>query len=309
MAKIKDFHFPSSNGRNSIHCRLWEPETEPIGVVQMVHGVAEHIARYNDFAEFLTQHGFVAVGDDHLGHGQSVNDPSELIWFDETDGWSKVVRDEKTLHDKMKVEYPNVPHVLLGHSMGSFLARTYIGDYPDDFDLCILSGTGQQPLIICRAGRMMAARDIRKNGSKHRSPQLNGMAFGSYLKGIENPIGPNDWICRDEAVIRAYDADPLCGIPGSSGLMYDMMTGLVTIGQKNHMQKMRKNLPVLFIAGEADPVGNWGKDVPRVAGMFRAVGMQDVTVKIYPGARHEVLNELNRQEVWDDVLQWIQKHI
>ncbi len=309
MATITDFTFPSASGKHSIHCRQWSPEGDPVGVVQLVHGVAEHIGRYHDFAEFLTRHGFAAVGDDHLGHGLSVNDPSELAWFDETDGWDKVVRDEKALHDRMKAEYPAVPHILLGHSMGSFIARTYIGYYPDDFDLCILSGTGQQSLIICRAGRFMAARDIRKNGSKNRSRQLNNMAFGPYLKGIENPIGPNDWICRDEAVIRAYGDDPLSGIPGTSGLMYDMMGGLIIIGQKDHMAKMRKDMPVLFIAGDADPVGSWGKDVPKLAGMFTAVGMKDVSYKLYPGARHEVLNELNKQEVWNDVLDWITKRI
>ena len=302
MAKITDFHFPSADQVHSIHCRMWSPEGEVAGVVQLVHGVAEHIGRYNDFAEFLTEHGFVAVGDDHLGHGLSVSDDSELGWFAEKDGWKLIVRDEKALRDRMRREYPGVPLILLGHSMGSFIARTYIGDYPDDFDLCILSGTGQQPLIVCRAGRMMAGRDIRKNGSKHRSEQLNRMAFGSYLKGIEDPIGPNDWICRDEAVIRRYGDDPLCGYPSTSGLMYDMMTGLVTIGQKSHMEKMRKDLPVLFISGDADPVGGWGKEVEKVVSLFRSVGMKDVTVRLYPGARHEVLNELNKQEVWNDVV-------
>ena len=309
MAKISDFSFSSASGNNSIHCRCWEPDGPVRGVVQIVHGVAEHIGRYHDFAVFLTQQGFAAVGDDHLGHGSSVNDDTELGWFAEENGWELVIRDEKTLRDMLAEKYPDVPLILLGHSMGSFIARTYIGDHPEDFDLCILSGTGQQPLIVCRAGRFLANREIKKHGSKYKSQFLQNMAFGSYLKGIENPIGANDWICRDEAVIRRYEEDPLCGFPGSAGLMRDMMTGLITIGGREHMAKMNRDMPVLFIAGGADPVGNWGKDIPKVAGLFRAAGMKDVTEKLYPGARHEVLNELNREEVWNDVLSWIESRL
>ena len=309
MGQISDFTFPSSSGQNDIHCRLWTPEGAVRGVVQMVHGVAEHIGRYHDFAVFLTQHGFAAVGDDHLGHGLSVNDDSELGWFAEERGWELVVRDEKTLRDMMAEKYPDVPLILLGHSMGSFIARTYIGDHPEDFDLCILSGTGHTPGAVCRMGRMMARREIRRHGSKYRSATLQNMAFGSYLKGIENPIGANDWICRDEAVIRRYDEDPLCGYNATAELMYEMMLGLENIGNNRHMMKMKKDLPILFIAGEVDPVGNWGKGVRTVFDRFKGIGMEDVTLKMYPGARHEVLNELNKEEVWNDVLSWLEKKL
>ena len=309
MAKITDFHFPSSNGKNNIHCRLWSPEGTPRGIVQIVHGVAEHIGRYHDFATFLTENGFIAVGDDHLGHGLSVNDDSELGWFAEENGWDLIVKDEKLLRDRMHEEYPDIPMILLGHSMGSFMARTYIGYYPDDFDLCIISGTGHTPGVVCRAGRMMARREIRRHGSKYRSATLQQMAFGSYLKGIENPIGANDWICRDENVIRAYDADPLCGFGGTAELMYEMMVGLEKIGSNSHNMKIRKDLPILMISGTADPVGGWGKSVKAVFDRMKGLGIENITLKLYPDARHEVLNELNKQEVWSDVLNWLNKYI
>ena len=305
MEMITDFTFSSSDGRSAIHVRLWEPEAPVRAVVQLVHGVAEHIGRYDAFARFLCAHGIAAAGTDHLGHGLTVKDESEKGWFAESNGWDKIVLDEKTLRDTLKKKYPGVPLILLGHSMGSFMARTYIGEYPDDFDLCILSGTGHTPGAVCRAGRMIARREIRRHGSKYRSMTLQNMAFGSYLKGIENPIGANDWICRDEAVIRAYDEDPLCGFVGTAGLMYDMMSGLALIGSNSHMMKMRKDLPILFIAGEADPVGSWGKGVRTVFDRFKGIGMQDVTIKMYPEMRHEVLNELGREQVWNDVLSWI----
>ena len=305
MVRMTDFTFPSSSGANSIHCRLWQPEGRVRGVVQLVHGVAEHIGRYGAFAEFLTEHGFAAAGDDHLGHGLSIGDDSERGWFAEEDGWKRIIEDEKLLRDRLREEFPGVPMILLGHSMGSFMARTYIGEYPDDFDLCILSGTGHTSRAVCRAGRMIARREIRRHGSKYRSETLQKIAFGSYLKGIEDPIGPNDWICRDEAVIRAYDADPLCGFTATAELMHEMMAGLELIGSKSHNMKIRKDLPILFISGDADPVGGWGKGVRTVFERMQALGIRDITLKMYPGARHEVLNELNKEEVWNDVLDWL----
>lgn len=309
MENSRDFTFSSSDGRSEIHVRLWEPESPPRGVVQLVHGVAEHIGRYDAFARFLCRNGFAAAGTDHLGHGLTVQTEEEKGWFAEKDGWSLIVRDEKKLRDRLREAYPELPMILLGHSMGSFMARTYIGDYPEDFDLCILSGTGHTPGAVCRAGRMVARREIRRHGSKYRSQTLQSMAFGSYLRGIENPIGPNDWICRDEAVIRAYDEDPLCGFVGTAELMYEMMLGLENIGNNSHIMKMKKDLPILFIAGEADPVGGWGRGVRTVFDRFKGIGMQDVTIKMYPEMRHEVLNEIGKEQVWQDVLDWIERKL
>ena len=309
MAHITDFTFSSSSGQNDVHCRLWEPDGEVRAVVQLVHGVAEHIGRYDAFASFLASKGFAAAGDDHLGHGLTAASQEELGWFAENNGWDKLILDEHSLYDILRKRFPDVPMILLGHSMGSFIARTYIGCYPEDFDLCILSGTGHTPGIVCKAGMAMANGEIRKHGSKYRSAKLQNLAFGSYLKGIENPIGPNDWICRDEAVIRAYEEDPLCGFTGTAGLMYDMMYGLELIGTTAHMKKMKMSMPVLFISGEADPVGGWGKTVRTVEEKFRSVGMEDVTAFYYPEMRHEVLNEIGKERVWDDVLSWIEERI
>ncbi len=305
MVRISDFRFRSTNGINDIHGRQWIPDGPIKGIVQIVHGVAEYIERYQDTAMFLAENGYLVAGDDHLGHGYSVSRPEELGWFGEKDGWKIIVADEKKLHDLLASLHPGIPMVLLGHSMGSFMARTYLGLYPTDFDACILSGTGWQPGLVCRLGLTLANKEIRKHGSRAHSPKLQSIAFGSYLKGIENPLGQNDWISRDEAVIRQYDDDPLCGFQASAGLMRDMMSGLDLIRRDSHLEKMNKNLPVLFISGDADPVGGWGKGVKRTAARFRWVAMRDVTVKLYPGARHELFNELNRREVRRDVLAWI----
>ena len=306
MVKISDFTFPSTDGIHHIHYRQWTPDGPVRRVVQLVHGVAEHIARYDAFARYLAEHGCAVAGDDHLGHGESISEPAELGWFSEEKGWEHLVEDEKRLHGILRERFPDAPLVLFGHSMGSFIARTYLGWNPDDFDACVLSGTGRQSAPVCAAARLMAGHEVKKHGSRYRSEMLQKAAFGSYLKGIEDPIGPNDWICRDPAVIRAYDADPLCGFTGTAGLMRDMAEGLTLIGKRSHMACMEKSLPVLFIAGQADPVGGYGKGVEKVASAFRKVGMQDVTVKLYPDFRHEILNEYDKETVWQDALDWIE---
>ncbi len=304
MVKITDFKFFSSDGQHDVHGRMWIPDGRVRGVVQIVHGVAEHVGRYHDFASFLAEHGFLAAGDDHLGHGYTARDESELGWFGEKDGWNFLVQDEKRLRGLLARICPGVPMILLGHSMGSFIARTYICLYPDDFDGCILSGTGYHAEPVCRAGMALARQEIVRHGSRARSKKLQSVAFSGYLSRVKEPIGENDWICRDEAVIRAYDSDPLCGWTATAGLMYDMMSGLDMICRSRYLAQMNKAMPVLFISGGDDPVGAYGKGVAAAARLFRRAAMEDVTVKLYPGARHEILNELNRREVWSDILRW-----
>lgn len=275
--------------------------------MQIVHGVAEHIARYDAFASILAGHGWAVAGDDHLGHGRSITDETELGWFAEKDGWRYLVQDEKTLRDILKDRYPDVPLVLLGHSMGSFMARTCLGWYPGGWTSCILSGTGHQPDIVCRFGKLASAWEIKRHCSGYRSKTLQKLAFGGYLKKIDDPVSPNAWVSRDEAVIKAYDADPFCAFTATAGLMYDMMTGFQIIGKNSHMALMDKTMPVLFVSGDMDPVGGYGKGVRHVADRFKKAGMRDVTVKLYPGMRHEVLNEIGKRQVWDDLLDWMEK--
>ncbi|MBS7263117.1 MAG: lysophospholipase [Eubacteriales bacterium] len=305
MPKLTEFTFPSSNKQNDIRVRMIEPDGPAHAIVQIAHGVAEHSERYDAFMRYLAEHGFITAANDHLGHGKSVRDESELGYFDERDGWARVVDDMHTLHEKLCAEHPGLPYFLFGHSMGSFLTRTYLIRYPDELSGAVICGTGQQSSLLVGSGRLLARLICAFKGPKHKSTFLGNLAFGSYNKDFAPIRTKNDWLSRNEASVDAYEADPLCGFVSSAGLYRDMMGGIAFIGKQSNIGRMRKDLPVFFIAGDMDPVGEKGKGVRRAYERFLRAGMTDVAIKLYPDCRHELLNELNRDEVMSDVLNWL----
>lgn len=305
MPEFTEYTFASTNGRTKIRVRRCDPDRPAVGVVQIAHGVAEHIERYEGFMRFLAENGYVAVGSDHLGHGASITDESELGWFAENDGWDLIVSDMHRVHDTVFAGDPGVPYFLFGHSMGSFAARTYLIKYPAELDGAIICGTGQQSASLVSTGKATASLICRLRGTKYRSKLLAGMAFGSYNKAFEPKRTNSDWLSRDEAVVDKYEADPLCGYIPTAGLFRDMMGGIEFISKEENLEKMRKDLPVLFISGEMDPVGDNGKGPERACAAFKKAGMKDVSIKLYPDCRHELLNELNKEEVMADVLAWL----
>lgn len=309
MPIFEDFYFDSSTGKNRIHARKCLPEGKPKAVIQIAHGIAEYIDRYDGFMSFLAEHGYVAVGDDHLGHGKSIQSQDELGFFAETDGWSRVVEDMDALRTIMRREYPDLPYIFFGHSMGSFLTRTYIIRYPEKYDAVILSGTGHQGKPLVMAGYGMAQAAVKLYGPRKIGKTLNDICFGSYNKGFENPRTPFDWLNRDEAEVDKYINDPLCGFVATVSLFRDMMGGIRFITDQKNIDKMNKEAPVLFFAGGDDPVGENGKGVERAYKAFCDAGVKDVFIRLYPGGRHEMLNELNKDQVYKDVIDWIEQRI
>ena len=309
MSSFSDDTFLSSNGKTNIHVRQCTPDGAIRGIVQIAHGIAEHVERYDAFAQFLAGKGFLVVANDHLGHGQSISSQEDLGFFGETGGWNLAVSDMHKLFEITHEKHSGLPYFLFGHSMGSFLARTYIIRYPDDLAGAVICGTGQQSGLIVAGGKMMGGMECRKHGPRYKSEKLNAMAFGSYNKGYAEKLTDYDWLSRDPAVVDRYIADPLCGFIPSAGLFTDMMCGLQFIGKAANLTAMKKTLPVLLIAGDKDPVGENGKGVRRVYEMFRKAGMQDVTMKLYPDCRHEILNELNKDEVMSDVDTWLESKL
>ncbi|MBQ8830881.1 MAG: lysophospholipase [Oscillospiraceae bacterium] len=303
MSNFKDFYMKSADGALDIRVRKWTPDFDAVGTVQIAHGIAEHCERYDEFCEFLCKNGFAVYINDHRGHGKSVSD-GKIGYFSKRDGWMKAVGDLHDIYELSAQEYPDVPHVLFGHSMGSFLARTYLFTYTDDFNGAVICGTAQMPSAIVVAGYTLASL-ISKFADDKPSALLDKVAFGSYNSGFKPPRTKFDWLSRDEAVVDKYIEDPMCGFVATAGLFRDMMYGLKLIGDKNNVAVMNKTTPVLFIAGDKDPVGENGKGVEKAYNAFKEAGLNDVSLKLYKDARHEVLNEINKYEVFEDILSWL----
>ena len=297
-----------SKGAGQIHACRWTPETQPKAVLQIVHGIAEFVERYDDFARHLNSLGYVVVAEDHMGHGQSINGEGIQGYFH--GGWFTAVEDTMTLMRDTMQAYPDVPYVLFGHSMGSFMARTVLCKYPDSgIAAAVICGTGWQPVFALPALIKVVETIAAKTGETKTNEKLQNMVFGSYNNKVEHPRTSYDWLTRDAKIVDAYIAHPLCGFTASSGLLRDMMKGIHYIEQPKNLANMRKNLPVFFIAGGDDPVGSYGKGIHQSADAFRKAGMTDVSVKVYPLCRHEILNEINKEEVYADVTRWIEKKL
>ena len=302
-----EFWFDSC-GAGKIHCCKWIPEGCPKGVVQIVHGIAEFVERYDEFAVWLTSKGYAVVAEDHMGHGQSINGDGIQGYFH--GGWFSAVEDTYHLLQETRKEYPDIPYILFGHSMGSFMARTILCRYPDSgISGAVICGTAWQPTFALPAVIKMMEMSCRKIGETVPSPNLQNLIFGSYNSKIEHPRTPYDWLSRDKKIVDAYISHPLCGFTVCCGLLRDMMQGIYYIQKPEHLEKMQKDLPVCFIAGGDDPVGSYGKGIHQAAAAFRKVGMRNVNVRIYPLCRHEILNEINKEAVFEDVTQWMEKTV
>lgn len=305
MPEFREFYYESSTGRNKIRARMCTPDGTPRAIVQIAHGIAEHIDRYEAFMRFLAENGFVAVGNDHLGHGKSIARLEEQGIFAEKDGWNYVVEDMKKLRELAKEQFPNLPYIFFGHSMGSFLTRTFLIRYPDLYDAAILSGTGQQSPALVNGGYLAAELMTKLKGPHASGQALNDMAFGSYCKRIENPRTPFDWLSRDTETVDRYIADPLCGFVCKTSLYRDMMGGLKFLTSQKNINKMNKAAPIYFMSGAEDPVGDYGAGVETAYKAFCRAGLKDVMIRLYPGGRHEMLNEINRGDVMQDILNWL----
>lgn len=304
--KKEEFYFDSRDGEHKIHAIKWIPDaTKPVCILQIVHGMAEHIDRYDDFAGFLAERGILVVGDDHLGHGKSVQPGEPYGYFCKDDAPTVLVRDEHRLKKMMQEQYAGVPYIILGHSMGSFITRNYLLRYGTGIDAAIIMGTGMQPKPALMFALALTALQRLIFGAKHVSKLVNAVSFGAYNKQIKTPKTPYDWISENEDNVRKYIKDPLCGFIFTINGFQTLFKLIYNLHDKEKLQKMPMNLPVFFVAGADDPVGNYGKGVEQVYRSFEEIGMNNVQMKLYPGDRHEILNETDREDVYGDIYRWI----
>ena len=304
-----EFTFPSADKKTQIHAVEWRPEGEIRAVLQISHGVSEYILRYEPFAAFLTERGFAVAGHDHLGHGGSIAPSAPRLYFGPRGSWNWVVEDLRTRRQLATERFPGVPCLLLGHSMGSFLARTDLILHPGETDGAILMGTGQMAPVLLTAGRAVAAVEARRVGGGHSSPLVEQLAFGAYNRVFAPNRTAYDWLSRNPGNVDRYLADPLCGGNPTIGLFREMLAGMAFIARPQELRRMDLRTPVLFISGEQDPVGDCGKGVRRAAESFRRVGVERVDCRLYPGLRHEILCEDCREQVYQDLLNWMESAV
>lgn len=302
-----EFTFKSASGLCDIYAQSAVPSdfASVKGVVQIAHGMAEHSNRYARFAMELCKNGYAVFINDHLGHGKSVASKDELGYFGEN-GVHSLVNDMKQLTNIAKKEYPNVPYILFGHSMGSFLSRKYTEKYGDELDAAIYCGTsGSNP--AAGLGITLAKYLEKSKGDHERSQFLDSIAFGPYNKKTEKRTN-FDWLSRDEKEVDKYIEDELCGFCFTTNGFKNLFTVLKSVSQKSWYNNVRKDLPILLISGDGDPVGDYGKGVTQVYNDLKKTG-HNALIKLYAGARHEILNETNRDEVMKDIIGWLDKTV
>lgn len=304
-----EFYFPSKDGNTEIHTIEWKPDKKVRAVLQLCHGMTEYIARYDEFARFLCDKGYYVVGNDHLGHGKSVQAKSEYGFFNEKYGNICVLGDIHTLRQRTAKKYPDVPYFMLGHSMGSSLLRQYIEMYGNGLAGVVLMGTvedhSKASLILGkRLCRVMAAF----RGWHYRSKLVDDFAIGGYNKKFKPARTKADWITSDCERLEKYASDPLCTFRFTVNAYYNMFLGMMDMQKKESVYMIPKGLPVFFVSGAEDPVGGFGKGVRKIYEKYRAAGIHDVSLRLYTGDRHEILNETDRCQVYEDLFEWFENH-
>ena len=274
MSQMIDFTVPSTVPGRTLHAFRCVPDGQVRAIVQLSHGMVEFIDRYKPLAEYLAARGILVTGHDHLGHGGSIRTKADYGYFAQPDGNRAVLDDLHAMTVLTKTLYPDVPYFLLGHSMGSFYARQYLCEWGSELSGAIIMGTGFQPKALVQLAKAIC-----------RTPQ--------------------DWLNRDAAEVDKYRADERCMFTFTLNAYYSMFTGILRLYDPAVLARMPKDLPLLFLAGDADPVGEQGKGVQRAIDSLKAAGAQNIQKKLYPGARHELLMELNRQEVMADIAHWL----
>ncbi|WP_461207403.1 lysophospholipase [Clostridium sp. DL1XJH146] len=289
---------------HKIYVVSWKPEGEIKGVLQIVHGMSEYCRRYKDFAEYLNKQGIAVYAHDHRGHGKSVGENETRGYFDAKDGFMKVVDETHIVTEFIKENEKDKQILIFGHSMGSFVTRKYIQLYDKDIVGAIISGTGDSKGVVGALGKLIAKTISKVKGEKYESKLLDKLSFGSFNSNFKPNRTVSDWLSRDEEQVDKYIADEGCGFMCTAKFYVDLMTGIEMVSNKDNIAKTRQDLPILFVSGEKDPVGNMGKEIESVYNKYKDLSL-DVEMKLFKDARHEILNEINKDEVYKYLFEWM----
>ncbi len=304
-------HILSNDQKTQLNLVTWLPEGKPRAILQISHGMVEYIERYDRFGRFMAEAGILVVGHDHLGHGDSVESPDDWGFFAEKNGNELVLQDLYKVYTDTRGLYPDLPYFILGHSMGSFYLRQFLYRFPEQaLAGAIIMGTGMQAKSAVRAGHFLASLVGKIRGPRYRSPLITKAVLGSNNKAFkaEDKTGA-EWLSRDAAISEQYVKEPRTSFMFTARAYRDMFDGILTLYDEDNLKQMRRDLPILIVSGTDDPVGEMGKAVTALSAQYKKLGMTRLAVKEYPGARHELLNEINHEEVDRDILAFIEDNI
>ena len=309
--------FTSYDGHTRINAKLWtspafgtpeDPGPEkPKAIIQIVHGMAEYIDRYDDLASYFVGRGFIVCAEDHLGHGGSVESPNDYGHIP-MDGKLIILNDVDKLRRIVSECFPGIPYVMYGHSMGSFMVRSYTARAGEGLAAAVMTGTGNVPAALSKLGRTMARTFGRVRGQRFRSKMIDGMGAGAYNDKIINPRTKLDWLSTDPETVDAYIADPKCGFMFTVGGYATLLELTAEVVTMDCAARVPRDLPCLFASGDQDPVGDNGAGVRAAAALLVQAGVEVVDCILYPGMRHEIHNEIGREQVYKDIADWIEEN-
>lgn len=304
----KEFFYPSADGETTIHGIEWIPEGGVKAVLQICHGMVEYVDRYDSFASWLAERGWYVTGNDHLGHGKSIASEDRYGFFHVPDGNRCVLSDIQTLRERTGARYPDVPYFMLGHSMGSFLLRQYILKHGRGLDGAVIMGTGCKSRIVLEAGQLLCRLIAAVKGWDFRSRLIDSLGLGGLNRKFEPCESKREWVTSDTEMREKYEEDPLCSFTFTVNGYFHMFEGMKQIAGRQGVRRIPRTLPILLVSGKEDPVGKFGKDVEKLYRLYQEAGIKDVTLQLYEKDRHEVLHEKDRQQVFEDIWNWMEEH-
>ncbi|MCC8075909.1 MAG: alpha/beta hydrolase [Clostridiales bacterium] len=303
----KELSYRSSDGKTPIHAVIWSPETPPVGILQISHGITEHIGRYEELAAACTAQGLLVCGNDHIGHGLSLPPDNPIrTYFGPEGSWDFLVKDVKTLNAAIQGQYPGLPLCLLGFSLGSFVVRDFLTRYPADAEAAVLVGTGQQSAVALSIAAHMADREAAKHGYDVPTERITQLTYDGYNKKFAPNQSKFDWLLADQQARQVFLKDELRGEDFTVGAFRELLRGMQRCIDPKRVRRMNSELPLLLLSGADDPVGDFGKGVTRTQRFWARQGMHRVSVKLYPGLRHDILREAQRADIYRDLLDWLQ---
>ena len=308
---MKEITFDSASGKNKVQAYYWLPECQPCGIVQIIHGMQEHMGRYTEFAEFLSDNGFIVIGHDQLGHGRTAVTEDQLGYIAKEHPSDILVRDIHRLRKGAEKKFPGIPYFIFGHSMGSYLLRKYIAKYAEGLKGVIICGTGNEKPAKAKAGLAVIGALTKKYGQYHRSEAVTKMLFSGPYKEFDmtgTDLG-NSWLTKDVTIVQKYYDDKYCSTPFTLNGYNALISTVIYDGQKAAYKNVPKDLPILIVSGDRDPVGNFGKGPKEVYNNYVKAGVTDIDIKLFDDDRHEILNELDRENVYDYIYTWLISYI